>query len=200
MWDRIEPLTAPAVEPLTLAEAKAQCRVDGSDSDTLLERLIAVAREKIEGPAGCGVAIMARQWRLSLDCMPPEIWIPMGPVLSVDEITYLDDGGTRQTLASAAYQWRKGRYEAYVRPIYNGTWPTVRRDLDSVQVTFTAGFAGTNDSPVTLTGIPAPLRHAMLLLVTHYHDNRASVAFGGEPHEMPLGVENILNQYRVGRF
>jgi uncharacterized phiE125 gp8 family phage protein len=38
-------VTGPALEPVTLDEAKAQCRVDGSDEDTLITALILAARE-----------------------------------------------------------------------------------------------------------------------------------------------------------
>ena len=41
----IKVITAPTSEPITLAEAKAQCRVDGTDEDTLITSLIGAARQ-----------------------------------------------------------------------------------------------------------------------------------------------------------
>ena len=199
MWNRLERVTAPATEAITLAEAKAQCRIDDSDSDTLIGRLIEVARDKIDGPYGAGIALVSQQWRMSLDCMPSRIFVPMGPVMSIDTLTYLDDGGTRQTLSAESYTWRKEFMGAWIKPVYNGTWPTVRRDYDSVQVTFTAGFPGTSDSPVSLENIPATLKHAMLLLVGHYYENREAF-LAGDAVELPLGFNDILNGFRVGRF
>ena len=84
MWDRIERLTEPAVEPLTLAEVKQQCRVDTSDDDAFLQRAIKSAREVIEGPHGAGIVMIASQWQMRLDWLTPEIWIPTGPVISID--------------------------------------------------------------------------------------------------------------------
>src|SRR5262245_19607029 len=110
MWDRLERLSQPATEPLTLADVKAHTRVDGNDEDAFLTRAIRAARQVIEGPNGAGLVLVASRWRLALDCMPAEIAIPMGPVLSIDAITWRDEAGALQTLDPARYQWRKGTF------------------------------------------------------------------------------------------
>ena len=40
--------TAPAVEPVTLAEAKAHCKVDISDDDAYISSLITMSRQYVE--------------------------------------------------------------------------------------------------------------------------------------------------------
>jgi uncharacterized phiE125 gp8 family phage protein len=199
MWNALERTSAPVTEIVTTAEAKAQCRIDHSDDDTLINRLIKVAREKLEGPNGIGICFVSQGWRLSLDRFPREIRVPMGPVLSIDSITYVDEGGQTQTLDANLYQWRKERFGARIAPAYDQTWPIARCVYDAVQVNFTAGFPGTEDSPANLTNVPETLKHAMLLLVGHYYENREAV-LAGEMPEMPYGFENIVNQYLVGRI
>ncbi len=198
MWNALERTSAPGSEVITTAEAKAQCRIDHDDDDTLIDRLIKVSREKIEGPDGIGLCFVSQGWRMTLDCFPAQIRIPMGPVLSIDSITYVDEGGDTQTLNSSLYQWRKDRFGAYIAPAYDETWPITRRVYSAVQVNFTAGFPGTDDSPVSLANVPETLRHAMLLLIGHYYENREAV-LAGEMPAMPFGFENIVNQYLVGR-
>jgi uncharacterized phiE125 gp8 family phage protein len=200
MWNRLERVSAPVTEVITTAEAKAHCRVDHTDDDDLISRLIRAARECIDGPHGIGIAMVAQQWTLSLDGMPPCIWIPMGPVLSIDSITYLDDGGSRQMLASDGYSWRKELFGARIKPPYNGTWPTVRCDYDSVQVTFTAGYPGTNDSPASLDEVPEALRQAMLMLIGHWYANRETTIIGEIPAELQFSFQNLTERFRVGRF
>jgi uncharacterized phiE125 gp8 family phage protein len=198
-WDRIERLTAPAVEPLTLAEVKEACRIDGSDQDGFLARAIRAARELIEGPDGAGIVMVASRWRMRLDHLAGEVWIPMGPVNAIDSVELLDEAGTLQAVPPAAYQWRAGRYEARIKPAYGLTWPTVRRQYDAVRITFTAGFPGTGEDPAILTAIPEPLRIAMLMLIGHWHEHRESVVVGQIPAEIQLGFRDLVNRYRVGR-
>jgi uncharacterized phiE125 gp8 family phage protein len=200
MWNRLERISAPVTETVTSTQVKAQCRIDHSTDDDLITRLISAARDCIDGPNGIGIAMVSQQWRLSLDYMPGHIWIPMGPVMSIDTLTYLDDGGVRRTLDSDEYTWRKELFGAWIKPVYNGTWPTVRSDFDSVQVTFTAGFPGTSDSPVTLENVPASLIHAQLMLIGHWYENRETSVIGEVPAELQQGFDHLANRFRVGRF
>jgi uncharacterized phiE125 gp8 family phage protein len=199
MWDRIERLSQPAVEALTLDDVKRHGRIDSADENAWLLSAIKAARQAIEGPTGAGVAIVAAQWRLPLDRFPAEIWIPMGPVISIDAIFYRDAAGVLQMLAPARYQWRKGTFEARIKPAPGDTWPSTREQYDAVQVTFTAGFPGTESNPPDLTGIDEPLKVAMLMLIRHWDANRETVVVGEMPAEMPLGFTNLINRYRVGR-
>lgn len=200
MWNRIERLSEPASEALTLDEVKLAARIDGSDEDAFFERAIKAARQLVEGPDGAGLALLASSWRLSLDRFPGEIRIPMGPVLSIDAISYVDEAGDTQTLAASGYQWRKGRFEARIAPAYSLTWPTTRRQYDAVLVDFTAGFPGTDEDPVDFSRIPQPLMTAMLMLITHWHRNRETVTLGQAPAEVTHGYQSLLDAYRVGRF
>ena len=45
-------IAGPGEEPVTLAEAKAWCRIDGADDDALLAALIAAARLQVESLTG----------------------------------------------------------------------------------------------------------------------------------------------------
>ena len=62
-------ISAPAAEPVTLAEAKAHLRVVDAVEDTLISGLIKAAREEVE--AATGLALISQNWRLYLDCWPP---------------------------------------------------------------------------------------------------------------------------------
>ena len=54
-------LTAPTVEPVSLAEAKLHCRVDTTDEDALISALIVAAREYVEQVTGR--ALITRTYR-----------------------------------------------------------------------------------------------------------------------------------------
>ena len=130
MWDRIERLTEPAIEALSLVEVKQACRIDADDDNAFLAGAIRAARQIIEGPDGAGLALVASEWQMRLDAMPAEIVVPIGPVIGIGTVSYLDDGGVLQTIAPAAYQWRRGHFEARIRPALGTIWPAVRRRFE----------------------------------------------------------------------
>src|ERR1035437_40652 len=63
-------LTAPAIEPLSLAEAKAFLRVETSDDDDVICALIAGSRIHVE--AQTRRALITQSWRISADVWPDD--------------------------------------------------------------------------------------------------------------------------------
>ena len=69
-------LTAgPEVEPVSVAEAKAHMRIDGSAEDILIGSLIVTSRLHIE--AGIGLALVTQGWSWFLDAWPRGRTIPV---------------------------------------------------------------------------------------------------------------------------
>ncbi len=58
-------LSGPAVEPLSLVEAKSWLKLDSSDEDQLVQSLIASARLAVE--AATNRLLITQQWRLMMD-------------------------------------------------------------------------------------------------------------------------------------
>src|SRR5512139_2020471 len=96
-------ITAPTSEPVTLAEAKAQCRVDISTDDVLIGNLITAAREYCE--LHDWRVYMPQTWELYLDDWPKtqNIEIPKPPLQSVTSFKYIDEDGVETTLDSGQY-------------------------------------------------------------------------------------------------
>ena len=78
-------LTPPAVEPVTLAEAKAYLRVEHDDDDDVIAALIAAARSHVE--AQTRRALITQTWQLRRDSWPGDgrisvVPAPLGAVLA----------------------------------------------------------------------------------------------------------------------
>src|SRR5882724_3057083 len=88
---RIHPMTStliagPGAEPVTLAEAKAWCRVDATDEDALLTALIVAARLQVESLTGG--ALITQSWRLTVPCPRGRVVpLPLVPVQAVSSAT-----------------------------------------------------------------------------------------------------------------
>jgi len=180
---RLALITAPAVEVLSLAEAKEHLRVDHDDEDTLIEALIGAATAWLDGWTGVlGMCLEAQTWEMTLDRFPArEFCIPLGPVVSVDAITYVDSDDVEQTLAGTEYEAAGAR----VRPVDG--WPSTSTNYDAVKVRFTAG-----------TGTPENIKHVVRLLIGHWYENRESV--GDKMEAVPMAVDMLIATIRRVRL
>lgn len=183
-------VTAPASPPVTVAEVKSQSRIDIVAEDTLLARLIDAATATIDGPHGIGVCMVSQQWELAADRFPRVFLLPLYPVISVDAIKYIDENGTEQTVDPAVYRVDTHSNPARVSLEWNQVWPSARLVANAVKVTFTCGHAS----------VPEDLRHAVMMLVAHWAENREAVIAGTGAMTMPMAVESILSRYRVPGF
>jgi hypothetical protein len=71
-------IAGPGEEPVSLAEAKAWCRIDSTDEDALLAALIAAARLQVEGLTGR--ALVTQTWRLTTCPRGLAVELPVIPV------------------------------------------------------------------------------------------------------------------------
>lgn len=181
--------TAPAVEPLTKAEVKLRTRIEADETidDNDLDIQIASAREYAEKRTGR--ALITQTWTYkarSFDCI-----IDLKANLqSVDEIRYIDIDGVQQTLADTEYAVDTGSEVGRVYPAYGKSWPSVRDQINAVEIDFTVGYGDAGSD------VPASIRNVMLLLVVHWYENRSAVAMGVNATKLPIGVD-ILDSYKV---
>lgn len=77
------------VEPVTLDQAKAQCRVDFADDDVIIQRLISDCRQAIENL--CHISLVQKTATVTLDLIT-DTEIPEGPTVSI--VSFKDSTGT----------------------------------------------------------------------------------------------------------
>lgn len=186
-------LSGPALEPLSLAEAKLHLRLDGSDEDALVQSLITTSRAHIE--AALGLALMTQGWRLVLDAWPEAgvIDVPLAPIRAVTAVriaTAVD--GIVAIEPSSFVLDQSGRPPRIgVRP--GVVLPPAAR-LAAVEIDLTAGYGD------RAADVPAPIRQAMRLLVAHWYENREPALVGHEVTRIPLTVSDLLQSYRQVRL
>lgn len=177
---------APSTEPVSLAEAKAQCRVDSTDDDAFITGLIAAAREMAEKVARR--AFVTQTWDLVLDAWPDsdQIELPRPPLQSVMSVTYVDDDGVSATFPSSSYLVDTDSEPGRVVLKTGYTWPSATlQAANGVRVRFVAGYGAA-------AAVPAHLAAAIKLLVGHWYENREATAAGDVAREVPLGVQALL--------
>lgn len=188
-------VTAPTVEPVSLAEVKNYLKIDDdlTEDDALLSGLIAVARQHLDGYSGVlGRCLVSQTWKLSLPDFKSVIKLPLPPLQSVTHVKYYDTGGNLDTVSASIYEVITGGTSGgYIHLLGDQTWPT---DVDTdraepVEITFVAGYGDSwND-------VPEPLRLAICGLVAHWHLNREPV--GESMGLIPMHINSLIDQYRV---
>lgn len=181
----------PASEPVTLDQAKAQCRVDHADENDLITALIKPARELAEHRTGRAFITQTCEW--VLPCLDGEkIAFPVAPVQSITSITYLDSNGIEQTLPTSVYALDKtGNGKHYLRLKYGQSWPSVLNQFDAVKVTFVAGYGDAAD-------VPAAVKQWILLAIGFFYVNRESATENTMVTELPATFcEGLLHTVKI---
>lgn len=187
-------VTGPALEPLTLAEAKRQLRVEVDDDNDLIVDILKAAREYVE--TFTGRLLLTQTWDYKLDAFPcGAIHLPRAPISAVSAITYLDSAGTLQTWSAASYRTSlpTGPKAAAGRitPAYGESYPSTYGVIEAVTVRVVAGYGSTAAS------VPTSLRQAIKVLCSHLWHERAAAATGADPVPMPPAVTALLWPYRI---
>jgi hypothetical protein len=199
-----------ATEPVTLAEAKAHCRVTSTADDTLITTLIKTARQLCEQYTG--LAFISQTWEFNLDrfpstqgsesdwhdgvreglisqvdCQKRYIDIPIAPLISISSLATFNDAGDSATMDAAGYIVDTRRIPGRITLATGAIWPVNLRPANAILITFTAGYADANS-------VPALLKHAVLVAIGHLYDNRTA------PPVLSEGAMQILNPFRVMRL
>lgn len=203
---KLELVTPPATEPVSLAEAKLHCRVDISDDDAWFTAAIAAARSFCETQSGrCFVTQTWRQYFPSFPVVTEDDWwrgchrtdfpaqgeaaieLAKNPLASVTSITYVSaaDGSTL-TLASTEYTADTKANPGVIVPAYGKSWPEARQQRNAVTVEFVTGVAVGSVDPRAKIGI--------LMLVAHWYENRETVLVGTVSKELEMSLKNLMGQ------
>lgn len=197
--------TAPSAEPVTLAEAKLHCKVDGTDDDALITALIVAARQQAEHRTGR--ALVTQQWELTQDSWiqepdeldrlvnrrrnPYQIKLHHPVLQSVQSVKYLDDNGALQTLASTEYQVVISELVGYIQPAYGKSWPACRVQPDSVVIAYTCGYGDA-------AAVPVSLKSWIKMAVATLYAQREAIITGTIVAEVPRDFfAGLLDSYWV---
>ena len=182
-----EIITAPTVEPITLAEAKAQCRVDHNDEDALISIYISAAREQCEHLINRSIPLQTLE--IYLDAFPSgDILLPRSPVVEVESVKYIDVNGTEQTLPTNQYYTENKGSPAWILRAQNSEFPQTSEVANAVTVRYVAGYAV----------VPSAIKQWIQLAVGAMYAHREHITESNNakmqlPHDFFAG---LLDRYR----
>lgn len=217
MGKRLELVSGPAAEPVTLDEAKAHLRVQVADDDALITGLIIAARRLVE--ARLNRSLISTTWDYFLDAFPwgggyfnrairangPDpgnpnwlpgfvqpVVLPRPPLLSIVSVLYVDMAGVSQSLDFSGFVVSLGS-PGGIAPAFTTQWPQVQPRPDAIAIRFTAGYGATAAS------VPETIKLAMKMLIGAWYENREA-AQPGALAAVPFAVDALLASEEYGAY
>jgi len=166
----------PAIEPISLTEAKEYARIDSTFEDTLISSLIKVARLHCE--AFTGKAIIRKTITIESFTYPYQWQLPYGPLSSATDITKvvnIDQNGTETPLN---YQVNVGLFPKIA--ITSGP------QSFKFKMIYTAGF----------TNVPEDIKLAVKMMVNTMYERREDFS-DLQAIPSPIGVKALLMPYKT---
>ncbi|HPC44646.1 MAG TPA: head-tail connector protein [Candidatus Latescibacteria bacterium] len=189
----------PAVEPVTLTEAKLFARIDTSDDDALISALITTARARSEMYTGRTWVhtifdyYMDAQELASLNSGP--IVLPTCPLkTSSVTVKYYDYDGTENTFSASNYWVDLYSVPARLCLMLGQSYPSAIRENNGLKVTFTAGYSA------DATSVPEAAKTAIKIMVADMYEHREDDAIDKAVTSIPTSAKMVLYPLKVRRF
>lgn len=196
MTPRFALLTAPASEPVTLAEAKAHARIEHDFEDALITAYVTAARKRVE--ADTMRAIVTQTWTATLDRWPlrlasqeSEVWpfttnptqrrivLARKPIASITSL--IVDGAT---ITSGNYAIR-------------GDELWVKEDVVDSDAELGSGIVITYVAGQAVADVPEDLKLAIKLMFAHFYAVRETTSPQGIYHQVaPFGYDTLISPYK----
>lgn len=188
-------ITPPEAEPITLAEAREQCRIDGTADDALLTIAIAAARSRAEHETRR--RLITQTWRQTLPAFPAagaDIPLEVAPAASVPQVVYVNAAGATVTLApGVGYVLDAAQGPAGVLHVPDGTtWPDTASTPNAVRIDIVAGYGSAGSD------VPSDIRAWMLLTIGFLYAQREAIDSTGRAAVIPgRWCDALLDAHRV---
>lgn len=178
-------LDGPVLEPVSLAEAKAWLKVDGSDEDDLIRALTVAARLSVE--AEIGEVLIGQTWRLIGDVWPGGEFIPVrvGRLLGVVGARVYSAQGVPTPIAPATIAIYPERDPPVIAPSER---PAPGRPRSGIEIDLRLGYGE------AASAVPETLRLAIRRLTALWFEKRGDIdeAEAG----MPPQIRALVKPFR----
>jgi uncharacterized phiE125 gp8 family phage protein len=192
-------VTPAAGLPVSLDAARRNSRIDTTDEDTRLTELIGAATKYVQRHTDTALITQTLSWKMDLfprNKKPPHsatrpLYLPTWPVQSLVSVSYVDMDGNTQTIPTNTIALRSPAFghSRIARQNWEA-WPSVKATPDAVDIRFIAGFGATHAS------VPDEFQQAILLLVSHWFENREAALGGSMSKEIEFSVSALIETIR----
>lgn len=179
-------ITPPAIEPVTIADARAFLRIDTSADDDILQKLITTSREMVESRTG--LALITQSWQLKIARWPRSgrVALYRFPVQMIEKATARDSALNLIEIDPADMHLQLANRPHRLCFAKRGN----ASDIIDITVDFTAGFGSTPDK------VPEALKQAILVLCGNLYENRIFSDCSHNTALFPPACERLMGLWR----
>lgn len=177
-------LTPPAIEPVSLQQAKAQLKLDIDDDNGLVTSLIEAARMRTEHYTRR--ALLTQSWIQWCDNWPSApIMLAFPPLQAITAVTSYDMWDNAHVIDASLYRVENGdggarlAFKEFVVPAFN------LRRFDALSICYRCGYGDSQDD------VPQAIRSAILAMITDLYAHRGDVAL------TPQTALSLLESFRA---
>ena len=183
-------VSPPAVEPITLDQAKARLRISDDSQNSHITHLIRAARERVE--LETGRALISQSWLERRDqwdeggrllAFGTQFRMLKPPLISIETITTYDAQDTPSIWDPAAIFIDTMAEPGRIALKSDSAFPMPGRKIAGIEIRFTCGYGP------DASDIPASLIEAMGQLIEAMADD-------GVETRLPLAVQSLLAPWR----
>ena len=181
-------LTAPAVEPISLSDVKAQARIDTTADDALISGLITAARQACEDYLNR--ALITQSWVLWLDAFPCAaasnwwdgvkdgairsrnadfIVLPKPPLVAVTSVRVFDNADNITVFPATQYFVDNASEPARLALRNGAVWPFPLRPANGIRIEYVAGYGDSGAS------VPQAIKQGILSHVAAMYEHRGDM-------------------------
>lgn len=180
-------ITEPTSEPLSLADAKDQCKSELTEDNDRITFYIKAARQIAE--THTRRCLMEQTVEAKYADWPDTgfgIWLPRPPAVSVTGVYYYDTDGTEQTLSSSVYELDADSEPAQICLKPNQSWPALQTGKNNpIRVRYVAGHS-------SAANVPAATVQGIRLLVGTWFDHPKDTITGTIVQQLPMAAETLF--------
>lgn len=193
MWSSLKPerKSAPAARILSRADALEHIRESSGVQDDYIDSLILEVEDYFDGYDGAaGKCLITQTWEEKFPIFASKMGLRLGPVQSIEQITYYDAAGTEQTVSSDVYRLHSASDASYIVEVDGQSWPNTATRDDAVTIRYVCGYGD------AAADVPPKLIRAVKLLIGHWEQNRSASSEKSQK-EIPFAIKSLINPYRV---
>jgi len=208
--------SAPAVEPVSLTEAKAQLRIVDADTtyDTEITNLLKAARQWVERRYGISLITQSRvqyldqlytRYPIYQNFLGPyysrfPIKLLNPPVQSITNFKYYDSNQILQTLilntdfyASGLMTPVVGAQDIEIPRIWPvNSWPVYKWIPDAIQVEYVCGFGDSG------TYVPETIKTAIKMVLSQFFENRLEETVSPDRLvKFEMSIDRVMSTYEI---